>query len=176
MRGAVWRRQHGLTLLEFTLIAIMVSALVAFALQRIAVVRVYMERAAVEYSVARMQEALALRFAELVVENRLRTLPDPDSLNPLTREAVVENHAGTRELPRRAEREPGQWYYDTAIDNVVYVPRFPEALRWPEGEPRLLRWRTVPRWNDVNGDGTFQQGMDRVTALELVRQDEASWR
>jgi len=176
MSPARRRRQRGLTLLEFTLIAIVVSALIGFALQRIAAVRVHMERTAVEYSVARMREALALEFAERVVDNRLGALPDGPALNPLAHEGVVENYAGTRELPPAARREPGRWYYDTAIDNVVYVPRYPEAIEWPEDEPRLLRWRTVPRWSDTDGDGEFDPGRDRLSGLDLVRQDEAEWR
>lgn len=176
MRGRTWRRQHGLTLLEFTLIATIISVLVAFALQRIASVNVYMERAAVEYSVARIRESLALEFAEMVVQSRLRRLPEGRDLNPLAREVVVKDHAGAGELPVASRREPGQWYYDPGIENVVYVPRYPRALRWPEGEPRVLRWRVVPRWHDADGDGDFDNGTDRVTSLELVRRDEAKWR
>jgi hypothetical protein len=176
MRTRQWRRQRGLTLLEFTLIAMIFGALVAFALQRISSVSVYMERAAIEYSVAKMRESLALEFAEMVVEGRLRRLPEGEQLNPLAREVVVENYAGARELPVASRREPGQWYYDPAIGNVVYVPRYPRALRWPEGEPRVLRWRTVPRWHDADGDGEFDPGTDRLTSLELLRRDEAQWR
>lgn len=176
MRARTWQRQRGLTLLEFTLITLIISALVAFALQRISSVSVYMERAAIEYSVAKMRESLALAFAEMVVEERLRQLPEGEDLNPLAREVVVENYAGARGLPVASRREAGQWYYDPEIENVVYVPRYPQALRWPEGEPRVLRWRTVPRWHDVDGDGEFDRGSDRVTSLELVRRDEAQWR
>jgi len=176
MRAMRWRHQRGLTLLEFTLIAMVVSALVAFGLQRIASVNVYMERAAVEYSVAKMRESLALEFAEMVVEGRLGQLPEGQDLNPLAREVVVEDYAGARELPAASRREPGRWYFDPEIENVVYVPRYPQALRWPEGEPRVLRWRTVPRWHDADGDGEFDRGTDRITSLELVRRDEADWR
>ncbi|MDZ7829090.1 MAG: prepilin-type N-terminal cleavage/methylation domain-containing protein [Halofilum sp. (in: g-proteobacteria)] len=176
MRATRWRRQRGLTLLEFTLITMIISALVAFALQRISSVSVYMERAAIDYSVARMRESLALEFAEMVVEGRLGQLPGGEDLNPLAREVVVENYAGARALPAASRREPGQWYYDPAIESVVYVPRYPQALRWPEGEPRVLRWRAVARWHDADGDGEFDRGSDRVTSLELVRRDEAQWR
>lgn len=175
MKAGTWRRQQGMTLLEFTLIAIIMAALIALALQRIASVRVYMERAAVEYNESRLREVLALEFARMVVENRLRTLPDERAMNPL-RMAAIERYAGTRELPAESRRDAGQWYYDTAIDTVVYVPRFPEALQWPEGESRLLRWRVVPRWNDVDDDGRFREGVDRLTALELVREDRATWK
>jgi len=176
MTAALRQRQRGLTLLEFTLIAIIVSVLIAFALERIAAVRVHMERAAIEYNVARMREVLALEFAERVVNNRLGRLPEGRALNPLAHEGVVANYTGTRELPPAGRREPGRWYYDRAIDNVVYVPRYPEAIEWPDAGPRLLRWRTVPRWKDVDGDGEFDRGVDRLIGLELVRQDGAAWR
>lgn len=163
-----------MTLLEFTLIAIIISVLVAFGLQRIASVRVFMERAAVEYNVSRMKEILALEFATMVVENRLGTLPDERAMNPLSA-APIENYAGSRALPDKSRRSPGHWYYDSALDNVVYVPRYPEALQWPPGEPRLLRWRVAPRWDDADGDERFRAGVDRLSGLELVREDGATW-
>lgn len=170
------RRQGGLTLLEFTLFAIIMSALVAFGLQRIAAVRVYMERAAVEHNVARLREALALEFARLVVEGRLHELPEQAGTNPLARYEVVTGYTGERHLPPPAERKPGQWYYDAAVGNVVYVPRHPEALAWPDGAPRILRWRVRPDWEDVDGDGEYDRRVDRVNGLALVRLDEAAWR
>lgn len=176
MSGRPRRSQRGLTLLEFTLFAIIMAALVVFALQRIAAVRVYMERAAVEYSVARMRELLALRFAELVAQGRLQELPTLDGANPLADADVVTDYGGVRRLPPAGQREPGQWYFDAAIGNVVYVPRYPEALAWPEGEPRVMRWRARPDWEDVDADGEFDRRVDRVSGMELVRLDGARWR
>lgn len=176
MTGRTRQRQRGLTLLEFTLFTIIMAALIAFALQRIAAMRVYMERAAVEYSVARMRETLALRFAELVVQGRLQELPALAGINPLEEADFIENGSGVRRLPPAGEREHGRWYFDAAIGNVVYVPRYPEALIWPEGESRLLRWRARLDWEDVDANGDFDRGIDRVHGMELVRLDEARWR
>lgn len=170
------RRQSGLTLLEFTLFAIIMSALVAFALDRIAAVRVYMERAAVEYSVARMREVLALHFAERVTAGRLEELTALVGINPLAVSDIVDDYRGVRHLPPAGEREPGQWYFDAAIGNVVYVPRYPEALVWPDGEPRILRWRARPDWEDIDDDGEFDRRIDRIGGMELERLDGAHWR
>ena len=176
MRRSPGRRQRGLTLLEFTLIAIIVSVLIALALARIAGMRIHMERAAVEHNVARMREALAIQFAELVVESRLDEVPQFAGANPLERYGVTESYTGVRRLPPDNERTPGQWYFDTAIGNVVYVPRYPGALEWPDGQPRLLRWRVRPDWVDVDGDGELDRGSDRVLGIDLVRVDDARWR
>lgn len=170
------RWQRGLTLLEFTLIAIVISVLVAFALDRIAGVRVQMERAAIEYSVARMREALAVRFAELVVRRRLDELPALAGANPLAWPDVVGDYAGVEALPPPARRQPGRWYYVRGLGQVIYVPRNPEALDWPAGEPRVLRWRARPEWVDADGDGRYEPAVDRVGGMALVRLDGARWR
>lgn len=169
-------RQRGLSLLEFTLFTIIMAVLIAFALDRIAALRLHMERAAVEHNVARMREALALQFAELVVTNRLQEAPDYGGSNPWMQEVLAGGYEGERKLPAPGERKPGKWYFDTAIGNVVYVPRYPEALEWSEGEPRLLRWRVRPDWVDRDDDGEFDRGTERVVGLELVRLDAARWR
>ena len=174
-RGRPWR-QLGLTLLEFTLFTIIMGALIALGLQRIAAVRVHVERAAVEHNVARMREALAVEFAELVVRNRLGELAEYAGANPLERFNVVTDYIGVRRMPAEGKRQAGQWYYDAAIGNVVYVPRFPSALEWPDGQPRLLRWRVRPQWQDVDGNGEFDRYRDRAYGIELVRMDDARWR
>lgn len=176
MIAAVRGRQRGLSLLEFTLFTIIMAVLVALALERIAAMRVYMERAAVEHVVARMREALALEFAELVVSGRLHELRDHAGGNPLRHAGVLQDAGVASGLPAAGQREPGQWYFDAAGGTVAYVPRYPGALEWPEGEPPLLRWRVRPDWTDADGDGRLDPRRDHVRGLELVRLDEARWR
>lgn len=168
--------QRGLTLLEFTLITLVVAVLVVVAAQRIARIRVAVEKAAVEHSVARMREALAVRFAELVVQGRREQIPRLLGANPMHGQAVPADYVGVRELPPPGAREPGQWYFDESIGNVVYVPRYPDALEWPEGSPGLLRWQVRPDWTDVDGNGRFTPAVDQVRGLGLKRMDEARWR
>lgn len=176
MTRPVRARQGGMTLLEFTLITIIMGVLIVLALERIASVRVHMERAAVEQSVARMREALAMEFAQLVVANRLRDAMEYAGANPLERFDVVTGYIGVRRLPTDEERGTGQWYFDESLGNIVYVPRYPRALEWPDGQPQLLRWRVRPDWVDVDGDGAFDRESDRIHGIELVRLDDARWR
>jgi len=175
MRRRTSGRQRGLTLLEFTLFTIIMAVLVALALERIARTRVQMERAAVEHNIARLREALALQFAELVVEERLRELPDHAGADALQRLGIAQEYRRVQELPPAAERQPGQWYFDVSVANVVYVPRYPEALAWPDGAPRLLRWDVRADWNDIDDDGEFDPLREAVRGLDLVRLDEAQW-
>lgn len=176
MNSVVRGRQRGLSLLEFTLFTIVMAVLVALALERIAGMRVYMERAAVEHVVARMHEALALEFAELVVTGRLRELRGHGDTDLLRRPIMMSGVDAKMGLPPAGQRERGQWYFDPADGTVAYVPRYPAALEWPDGEPPLLRWRVRPNWVDSDGDGRLDPGGDAVSGLELVRLDHADWR
>ncbi len=142
--------QRGLSLLEFTLVITIVGVLVAVAADRIAVLRVDIERAAVNRAVSGMQSALAVRFAELIARGERERIAEWEGGNALR---LIRAH-------RRRDGEPGmsgpgEWSYENG--QIVYRPAYPDALtgdpaavgRWrvelvgPANEPRGLRLKPV---------------------------------
>lgn len=142
--------QRGLSILEFTLVVAIVSVLLVYGASRITELRVDLERAAVEHTLAGIRSALALQFSELVAQGKTRQLEAWEGGNPLelfeTRN-VFETEAG-------APPGPGNWVYQRARGEVVYRPAYPAALT---GDSDVVgRWRVAVR------------GGSRPTGLELV--------
>ncbi len=130
-------RQQGLSILEFTLVVALFSVLIVFAANRITELRVDLERAAVEHTLAGMRSALALEFAELLIQGRNARIDrwaGGNALRLLRMRNVLEAEAGA--LPG-----PGEWAYDEARGEIVYRPAYPQALT---GNPDAIgRWRVV---------------------------------
>jgi len=168
------RREAGLSLLEFTLVVIVIAALAALAAERITAMQLAMERAAVQRTVAAMRTAHAMEFAAAVAQGRREEIGAWQGGNALTliegREVLAgaaqgDDAAPAAEVAVRAARGgvrpgPGRWYYDAERAEVVYRVAYAAsgAERAAEG-----RWRVV-----VEGD-------DAPRGLALVNVQPPQW-
>lgn len=150
--------QTGLSLLEFTLIVIVVGVLMVMLMQRLVDLRVDIERAAVERTESALRTGLALEFADLAVTNRLDEARDwagANALQLLDTQPILDAElegAGPEALG------PGEWSYDTATGEIVYRVQYSDAFieAAPEG-----RWRVV-----VIGGGS-PRGLDLETTQPI---------
>jgi hypothetical protein len=83
------RRQRGLTLLEFALVVVFMGLLMWLAMTKILRLEADVERVNVQRTVAALNSALAMEFAERVVDSRLDTVPELAGSNPMERLAQV---------------------------------------------------------------------------------------
>ena len=136
------RHQRGLSILEFTLVVMIFSVLIVFAANRITALRVDLERAAVEHVLAGMRSALALEYAELLVQGRRERIAQWAGGNPLQ----LLEFRRSFETEAGADPGPGDWSYDRERGEVVYRPAHPAALT---GDPDAVgRWRVVAPGGD----------------------------
>lgn len=174
-RGTPRRCCRGLSLLEFTLATLIISVLIVLAFQRIAALRVDIERAQIEHTVGAMRAALALELAGLVVHGTLRRLPEYAGANALAMLSPgPRDYAGAVDdgAPTPA---PGSWFFERAAGTVVYRPRHPDVLG--AGAPiERLRWRVVPIWHDADNDGAYDPRVDGAPGLRLEPLDAPHWR
>lgn len=148
-------RQHGLSLLEFTLVVALFSVLIVFAANRITELRVDLERAAVEHTLAGMRSALALEFSELLIQGRAERIDRWEGGNALR----LLRMRNVLDADAEGVPGPGEWAYDEARGEIVYRPAYPDALA---GDPDAVgRWRVV-----VTG-GESRSGLE-LAAVERV--------
>lgn len=165
----------GLSLLEFTLATLMISVLIVLAFQRIAALRVDIERAQIEHTVGAMRAALALELAALVVRGQLQRLPGYAGTNALDMLSPAPADYAGSVGEGATTPAPGSWFFARTAGAVVYRPRHPEALG--AGEPvERLRWRVVPVWHDADNDGAYDPRVDGAPGLMLEALDEPHWR
>ncbi|MDZ7788264.1 MAG: hypothetical protein U5K73_09125 [Halofilum sp. (in: g-proteobacteria)] len=145
-RARIAHHQHGLSILEFTLVVSIFSALIVFAANRVTDLRVDLERAAVEHTLSGMRSALALEFSELIVQGKKERIREWAGGNPLE---LFENR-NVLEAEAGADPGPGDWHYDRERGEVVYRPAYPERPHRRPGCGRPLagsrtRRRTTER-------------------------------
>jgi general secretion pathway protein G len=134
------RRQQGLTLLEFALVVVIAGLLMGLAMTKILRLEADVERVNMQRTVSALNSALAMEFADRVVNGRLDTVPQMAAINPMDWLAQVPaTYVGTLG-PAEAEAVPeGRWYYDAQQGLLVY--RVAHAARFETGLEGLPRAR-----------------------------------
>lgn len=132
------QRQRGMTLLEFALVVIIAGLLMGLAMTKILRLEADVERVNMQRTVSALNSALAMEFAERVVNGRLHTVPEMVEINPMDWLAQMPaTYVGSLD-PTGSEAVPkGHWYYDVQqgllVYRVAHVGRFETGL---EGVPR----------------------------------------
>jgi hypothetical protein len=157
-------RQAGMSLLEFTLVIVVISALSAVFLNWTAGLRVEVERAAVRQTLNNMRSALAIRFAELYIQGDDAAIAAWKGGNALS---LIESLNRRGEAPDGAAAEPagpGEWAYEDGV--IVYRPSYPRALT---GDPEAVgRWRVI-----VEGSSDEPRGL-RLEAVQPLLADRTN--
>ena len=167
---------RGFTLLELVVVICLISILFVFAVNRLLKLEVEAERVSVQQTLGILQSALAMEIAAHVARD---TLPELDRLigsNPMDLLADVPvNYLGEIEKPRAGKIESGTWYFDKTGRILVYRVRNSEYLRTSLKGPARIRIKIVPVFDDINSNGRYDSGLDRLKGLRLQPVEAYRW-
>lgn len=172
------RDERGFSLLELVIVIVIVSVLLAFAVDRMARLRFEAERVMMETMLTGLRSALTIEFTGGALRGRPgATAAMAAGSNPM--KLLVERpdtYAGEYAAADPGAVAPGTWYFDTRERHLVYVVRFPEYFEsGVSGRPRA-RFRVVPDFDDLDGDGRFDPARDSARGLRLVPVEPYRWR
>lgn len=134
------RQQRGFSLLELTLVVILVVALYAVAVDRILPLRGDAEAAAAATVVGSMRSALGMEVAARLVGGTGATVDALVGANPMRFMAEIpDNYLGEVDGVPPESLPPGHWYFDRSTGEIVYLVRHDDYFRTDlPGPPRLV--------------------------------------
>lgn len=157
------RGESGFSLLELTVVAVVLSVLLAVLLNRLAFYQEAAERARFEYELGMYKTALQIRLAELILERKegeARTLEVENPTRWLSEKPT--NYGG--EYPARPQS--GTWYFDSATREMVYVANSGKGLAINNvNGMKQLRFRVKIISQQMNVSGTQIQGIGGISLL-----------
>lgn len=171
-------RPRGFSLLELAIVIVVVSLLTVVAVDRMLRLRFEAERVMMESMLTGLRSALTIEFAGAALRGRTRAVTaGAAGSNPMLLLAErPDTYAGEYAAADPDSVAPGTWYFDTKERHLVYVVRFPEYFESGiSGRPRA-RFRVVPDFDDLDGDGRFDPARDASRGLRLVPVEPYRWR
>lgn len=133
----------GFTLLELLIVVCIVAIMAGVLLNRVKFYQKMVEKSTVEQTVGVLQSALQLRFASLIVSNRLGDAGTLVQQNPMLWLAQKPaNYAGEYFDQMPEEDVSGHWYFDLKERNLVYFVHNHAGARSEDGSLPQLRFKT----------------------------------
>jgi prepilin-type N-terminal cleavage/methylation domain-containing protein len=167
---------RGFTLLELTVVVIIVSFLAAIALGKLLKMQADAERVAMDTVVGTLRSALGMAVAESIVRQDLRGLRALEGSNPMERLAETpNNYLGAFDNADPAALEDGHWYFDRPARALVYLVRNHERFSGGVANPPRARFRVELVYRDRNGNGRYDDGTDTIEGLRLAPVEAYRW-
>ncbi len=123
------RRQCGVSLFEFAIVAAVFAALVGIGANRLDAYRQQVESVAAEQLIASLRSALQLKASHLAAAQRrkeLLTIADENPIGWLSE--PPKNYLGEYYSPDNEQLTTGNWYFDRSDRTLVYLPNFTNSF------------------------------------------------
>jgi prepilin-type N-terminal cleavage/methylation domain-containing protein len=173
------RPPTGFSLLELVIVVCIVAVLLAIAADRLLVMRTSAERTSVETTIGNIRSALGIKVARLIAKGDLAGIHALAQSNPMDVLAEPpESYRGVYFGIDPALFTGGDWYYDRRDRTLAYVVKYEDVLRTARSAgapPPLARYTISLVYDDVNGNKTFDAGVDLATGVRLKAVGDDPW-
>ena len=155
------RLQQGFSLLELSMVAVVLAVVFGVFLERLTFYQEAAEQARFESELQIFKTGLQFRMAELIAKNREKEARQLEGENPVRwLERPPASFAG--EYPDRPQ--PGNWYYDSLARELVYVVNQSRFLKTKDTrQPQQLRFRVQISYQPIDAPGGRVSGIAAIT-------------
>lgn len=164
-------------MLELVVVICIIGLLIALALERLLVLRVEAERAAMEEVLGALRAGVAMEMVSSLVHDESQALAELHRGNPMaTLMQVPSTYLGEFEAPDPQQIPGSRWYFDRRERLLVYRVRYGDYFETElEGPPRA-RFRLEVAFADRDGNERFDVGVDTVRGVAVEPAESYRWR
>jgi general secretion pathway protein G len=166
----------GFSLLEITVVVILVAIFYAVALERLIGIQADAERVAMENLAGIMRSALGIKVAEHIVKQDMAGLAALVGSNPVDRLTQPPgNYLGSLHAANPAILEDGNWYFDEDARSLVYLVRHGSRFEGGLSNPARARFSVELVYTDKNRNGRYDTGVDAIEGVKLSALEPYRW-
>ena len=165
---------RGFTLVEMLVVISIVSILASMLFSRVLFYQEMAEKAAMQQVVGALQSALVLQYGHRMAHGIGPEMKNISSENPLEWLAQKpENYAGEFRGVTRVAIGPGNWAFDLAKHELVYVPGHDEYFVPGKDGVRWIRFRVYFAYETVPGHGS--KGPKELSGVTFAPVEPYQW-
>lgn len=174
--GYIKHCNGGFSLLELVIVIVIISVLMVLAVSRLLALQVDAERVTMEMVAGTLRSAIGMKVAESIVKSKVADLHSMEASNPMALLAETPtNYLGEVDDVDPRSLEAGNWYFDKRERVLVYLVRHRAFFTGGQADPLRARFALKVVYSDRNGNGVFDQGVDRVEGLRLGPVEKYFW-
>ena len=166
----------GFSLLELVVVIGIIVLLLVIAVNKLLPLRIDAERTAMESVLGTLKSALSIEVAAHIAKGKIPALTALQDSNPMRRlSETPKNYVGELDAPGPATVEDGQWYFDRHDRTLVYRVSNVEYFKTALPGPARARFAVRLDYDDMNGNGRFDNGVDAIRGVRLEALEAYSW-
>jgi hypothetical protein len=170
------RLDRPLSRLELGVAVIIIGLCFAGFLRRMEYLEAVGEATALDLSIRNIRTGIMLYVSTRVLQGDRIGIAELAGANPVG--SAIEPPPGYIGSLSRANPDfirPGQWYFDEDQAVLCYHIVNADYFETPETGPARVRMRLKLNYDDVDGDGVFDQGSDVAESISLELLDPVRW-
>lgn len=138
--------------------------------------RVDAEKTSMENVVGAIRSSLSTEVSMRIIKGQGSTLSTLHESNPMRRLGEPpNNYLGELNAPDLDTIEGGHWYFDLKDRTLVYRVNNPKYFKTALPGPARARFVVRLQYDDVNGNGRFDNGVDAIYGLRMEPLEAYSW-
>lgn len=155
----VRQKDAGFTLVELSVVLVVIAILAAVALHKLWAFQADAERTALENMVGGLRSAIGMNVASYIAKDNLRGAQVLAGSNPMDLLAEIpKNYRGALNGGPITAVDDGEWYFDRKRAELAYRVRNADVFRGGSGSPAEARFAIKPVYEDRNRNGRFDAG------------------
>lgn len=168
--------QRGFSLLELAVVTVVISILFVIAANKLLDNRVAAERTSMESIIGTLRSALNIKVASYLAKDNIAGLVTLEGTNPMNAlSELPRNYRGELDAPDPRGVEGGSWYYDKHDKTLVYRVDNSEYFSGGLSNPARARFAVRLVYQDLNRNGRFERGVDKVDGVRLAELESYAW-
>jgi len=132
-----------------------------------------LERTGVQQTVRQLNAAINFKIAEYVALDKLQALPEKLDDNPMSW-LNLDNIGGHNRYSGEVEAlefkllVAGKWVFDRSSGHLIYKVKYPKRLKNEDPLVDRIQFELVLEYTDLDKDGQFIAGKDKVSGIVMA--------
>lgn len=166
----------GFTLLELVVVVVIISILATLAINRLLILSVRAEQAAMYSVLGNLRSAIGLQIAAHIARDEMHKIATLAGGNPMDLLAEPpQNYLGVRAPDEQGDIEGGQWVFEHGTNTLIYHVSHKDYFLAQNPGSTVAKFKLQLVFDDIDKNAIYDRRVDRLVGLKLGTLEPYKW-